>query len=139
MGPKIMEFAGRKPLSDGINMVPLINIVFLLLIFFMLTSTLVTPDQFTIDLPESEQGRPAGSQPIVVLISADGGFAINNETLALGELEPKLSRLRAADPAAGIVVKADAQATTAAVVNVLRRARAARIERVALATQGVAP
>ena len=134
-----MEFAGRKPLSDGINMVPLINIVFLLLIFFMLSSTLVTPDQFNVDLPESEQGRPAGSQPIVVLISADGGFAINNETLALGELEPRLAGLRAADPAAGIVVKADARATAAAVVNVLRRARAAGIERVALATQGVAP
>jgi biopolymer transport protein ExbD len=134
-----MDFGKRKPIEDGINMVPLINIVFLLLIFFMLTSTLVTPDRFDVDLPVSEQGRNAASQPITVLISPDGGYAINNESFDLGDLAPKLASLRALDPGAGVLVKADAHATTASVVNVLRRARAAGIERVALATQGGAP
>ncbi len=131
-----MEFQGRKPLEGGINLVPLINIVFLLLIFFMLSSTLVTPDRFSVDLPESVEAQSKESQPIAVLIAADGGLAVNNESLDLGDLEPVLSRLLADDPAAGILVKADAAATTADVVNVLRRARAAGIERVALATQG---
>lgn len=133
-----MNFDGRKPLQDGINMVPLINIVFLLLIFFMLSSTLATPDRFDVELPDSEEGRRAGSQPIVVLITPEGDFAINNQPLALGDLEQKMAGLRAIDPGAGVLVKADARATTAAVVNVLRRARAAGIERVALATQGTA-
>jgi len=134
-----MEIEGRKPLEGGINLVPLINIVFLLLIFFMLSSTLVTPDRFSVDLPESLEARSSESQPIVVLIAADGELAVNNERLDLGDLEPVLSRLLADDPAAGILVKADAMATTADVVRVLRRARAAGIERVALATQGAAP
>jgi biopolymer transport protein ExbD len=134
-----MEFEGRKPLEGGINLVPLINIVFLLLIFFMLSSTLVTPDQFDVDLPESSELRSSEAQPIAVLIAADGGLAVNNESLDLGDLEPALSRLLADNPAAGFLVKADAAATTADVVNVLRRARAAGIERVALATQGAGP
>ncbi|MDP7539956.1 MAG: biopolymer transporter ExbD, partial [Alphaproteobacteria bacterium] len=52
-----MEFSGRERLRGGINMVPLINIVFLLLIFFMLSSTLVTPDSLEVTLPESETAR----------------------------------------------------------------------------------
>ena len=134
-----MEIEGRKPLEGGINLVPLINIVFLLLIFFMLSSTLVTPDRFNVDLPEALETRSSEAQPIAVLISADGALAVNNESLDLGELEPAFSRLLADDPAAGILVKADAGATTADVVKVLRRARAAGIERVALATQGAGP
>jgi len=131
-----MEFEGRKPLEGGINLVPLINIVFLLLIFFMLSSTLVTPDRFSVDLPESVEAQSSESQPIAVLIGADGGIAVNNDNLDLGELEPVLARLLAEQPGAGIIVKADAAATTADVVRVLRRARAAGIDRVALATQG---
>ena len=134
-----MDFEGRKPLEGGINLVPLINIVFLLLIFFMLSSTLVTPDRFNVDLPESADAQSSEADPISVLISADGALAVNNEPVDLGDLEPAISQLLLERPDSGVLVKADAGATTAQVVNVLRRARAAGVERVALATQGAAP
>lgn len=134
-----MEFEGRKPLEGGINLVPLINIVFLLLIFFMLSSTLVTPDRFNVDLPESADTQTTEAASISVLIGADGALAINNDPVDLGELEPAISQLLAEMPDAGVLVKADAAATTAHVVNVLRRARAAGVDRVALATQGGSP
>jgi biopolymer transport protein ExbD len=130
-----MEFEGRKRVRGEINLVPLINIVFLLLVFFMLSSTLVTPDRFDVALPESARARAAESQPIVVLIDGAGGVAVNNRPVSLGELEPALARLVEAGPQAELLVKADAAATTADVVNVLRRARAAGLERVALATR----
>ena len=133
------EFEGRRRLKGEINLVPLINVVFLLLIFFMLSSTLATPDRFDVDLPESAQARASESEPIVVLVRPDGGVALNNRTLSIGELEPALSAARAAAPGAGVLLKADARATTADVVSVLRRARAAGIERVALATREAAP
>ncbi len=131
-----MEFEGRKPLDGGINLVPLINIVFLLLIFFMLSSTLVTPDRFSVDLPESFDAHSTESSPISVLIGPDGALAVNNDAVGLGELEPAIALLLEDTPDAGVLVKADAAATTAQVVNVLRRARAAGVDRVALATQG---
>lgn len=129
-----MEFEGRRRLSGAIDLVPLINIVFLLLIFFMLTSTLATPDAFDVALPESRQGRAGTSQPIVVLIGGDGTLALNNEPVSLSGLEPGLAAARALSPAAPLLVKADAAATTADVAAVLRRARAAGVERVGLAT-----
>lgn len=130
-----MKFAGRKPLSGGVNLVPLINIVFLLLIFFMVSSTFITPDEFNIDLPESEQVQVSQLQPIVVLIGVDGGLALNNRELDLDDLELSLAAALAIDPDAEVLIRADAEATTADVVNVLRRARAVGIERVAMATR----
>jgi biopolymer transport protein ExbD len=132
------EFEGRRPLKGEINLVPLINVVFLLLIFFMLSSTLATPDRFDVDLPESARAQATESEPIVVMIDAGGGFAVNNAPVAIGDLEPALAAARAVAPDAAILLKADARATTADVVNVLRRARAAGIERVALAAREAA-
>jgi biopolymer transport protein ExbD len=134
-----MEFTGRKPIKGGINLVPLINIVFLLLIFFMLTSTLTTPDEFDIALPESVSGAAHGSEPIVILIGPDGAIAVNNRPVDIGEVVAALEAALGDGEAPTVMVKADARATTSDVVAVLRRAHAAGINRVALATQAAAP
>ena len=134
-----MEIERRPRLRGGINMVPLINIVFLLLIFFMLSSTLVTPDSLELTLPESASGREAESQPIVVLVGADGTLAVNNREIALPAVAGRLAELAGEHPGAGLVIKADATARFAEIGEMLRSAQAAGIERIALATQEPAP
>ena len=129
-----MEFEGRQRLSVTVNLVPLINIVFLLLIFFMLTSTLTTPDAFDVTLPESTQGSEGEMDPIVVLIAGDGALALDNAPIALAALEAALAAARDARPLSAVLIKADARATTGDVATVLRRARAAGVEKVGLAT-----
>ncbi|MDP6517207.1 MAG: biopolymer transporter ExbD [Alphaproteobacteria bacterium] len=130
-----LEFEARRKRQPGLNLVPLINVVFLLLIFFMLSSTLVTPDEFDVNLPESESGRAQGSVPVVVLIAGDGALAVNNLPVRLGGLAARLRDATDESGVSRVIVKADAAATTASVISVLRRARAAGIEQVALATQ----
>lgn len=130
-----MKFAGRERIKHHLNLVPLINIVFLLLIFFMLSSTLVTPDKFDIDLPESISGRGHESLPITVLIGHDGALAVNNRAVSIGDLAQALAAAIAAGAEPELMVKADAVASTAEVVAVLRRAQSAGIDRVALATR----
>jgi biopolymer transport protein ExbD len=134
-----MEFAGRERLRGGINMVPLINIVFLLLIFFMLSSTLVTPDSLDVTLPESETARAAESQPIVLIVDSEGRIAINNRELPSDEVAGRLAGLAEAHAGAGLVIKADAGATYAELGSFLRAAKSAGIERIALATREPGP
>lgn len=134
-----MKIERRAKLRGGINMVPLINIVFLLLIFFMLSSTLVTPDSLELTLPDSASGRDAESQPIVVLVAADGTLAVNNVGIAPSALAGRLAELAGEHPGAGLVIKADATARFAEIGELLRIAQAAGIERIALATQESAP
>ena len=130
-----IQFDGRKRIRHGINLVPLINIVFLLLIFFMLSSTLVTPDKFDIQLPESDKGDSHESVTIVILVRGDGTIAINNVAVSLTELSDLLvSEIEAGAPPE-LMVRADASANTKDIVAVLRQAKIAGIEAVALATQ----
>lgn len=131
-----MEFAKRRSPVKPIDLVALINIVFLLLIFFMLTSALAPPDAFDVELPESRQGHGGSAEPIVVLISGDGEFALNADRITIGELRVALARAQAENPGARVLIKADARAMTSDVTAVLRRVRAAGIERVGLATLG---
>ncbi len=136
MAARGIEIEGRQSPRGAINLVPLINIVFLLLIFFMLTSTLTTPDAYDVALPESESGATHESEPLVLLIAADGAIAINNEPVALGDLVARFQAALADGASPSVMVKADATATTAAVITAMKRAKLAGIERVALATEG---
>ena len=130
-----MQFEGRQRIRHGINLVPLINIVFLLLIFFMLSSTLITPDKFDIQLPESDKGDSHESVPIVILLRGDGTIALNNVAASLTELSDLLVSEIEAGAQPELMVRADALANTKDVVAVLRQAKIAGIEAVALATQ----
>ena len=130
-----MQFEGRQRIRHGINLVPLINIVFLLLIFFMLSSTLITPDKFDIQLPVSDKGDSHESVPIVILLRDDGTIALNNVAASLTELSDLLVSEIEAGAQPELMVRADALANTKDVVAVLRQAKIAGIEAVALATQ----
>ena len=130
-----MRFEGRTRIRHGINLVPLINIVFLLLIFFMLSSTLVATDKFDIKLPESNQGQRHEIMPIVIEISSDGAIAVNNVTILYKDLTEALKLEFSSGSDRMVMVRADASASTANVITVLRHAENAGIEKIAIATQ----
>jgi len=73
-----MKFSDRNPDDElGINLTPLIDVVFLLLIFFMVSTTFTKESQLSIQLPEASEARTE-QQPKMLLIeiSGDGAFAI---------------------------------------------------------------
>lgn len=79
------------PKNDGLNITPLIDVVFQLLIFFMVASSLVKPNQIELNLPESTSGtKAADQQTIVVTYRITGGAAqitLNTEPIAdIGKL-----------------------------------------------------
>ena len=130
-----IQFEGRTRLRHGINLVPLINIVFLLLIFFMLSSTLITPDTFDIELPESNQSERHESVPIVITISHDGAIAVNNVPILYKDLADALKLEVNSSSNRRVMIRADAAAPTADIVAVLRHAKKANIEKIGIATQ----
>ena len=140
MEKRELQFEGRIRLRHGINLVPLINIVFLLLIFFMVSSTLVTPDKFEIELPESDQGETHENMPIVISINSNGEIAVNNVPMGYNDLTEALEVKIDSGEDKNVIVRADASASTSDIVAVLRHAKNAGIERIAIATQpGTSP
>ncbi len=132
---KLLDFGKATGEPEELNLIPLINVVFLLLIFFLFTSTLTTPDSFEVTLPESETGEAQVSETVVVLIGVGGQLALNNRIVEASALTEEIAALLGAGTSRTLMIKADATATTAEVLAVLRYARAAGAERIALATQ----
>ncbi len=86
-----MQFEGRRRTSHIPNLTPLIDIVFLLLIFFMLTSHFVRDEVINIDLPEADSGEALDEpQQVEVVINEAGEFSIDKQIISLNKLQSVL-------------------------------------------------
>ena len=133
-----MRFRRRRRTGRGeaaVELTPLIDVVFLLLIFFMVSTTFREESVLAVELPEAD-GAPVETvdAAIVVRIDADGAVAVDDVTLADGEVETVAAALRAA---AGprVAIAADAAARHDAVVRVLDAAGRAGLTEVRILTE----
>jgi biopolymer transport protein ExbD len=119
-----VKLARRRRRPDVvIDLTSLIDVVFLLLIFFMVSTTFVRQTKLVVNLPEAK-GQLADEQPeiVQVTITADGAYAIDDRTLVNNEL-PTLIRALAevtrGDQSRRVIITADANATHQAVVRAM--------------------
>jgi biopolymer transport protein ExbD len=124
----------RRVSRTDIDMVPMINFAFLLLIFFMLAGTLVPAQQTPIDPPRSAVAAPADPSGNVLLLAADGRAGFGGELLPEAELPARVASWRAQHPNEPLRIKADAAVDAERVVRILQSLRAAGIDHVSLLT-----
>ena len=118
-----MNFQGRSAEEDvNINLTPLIDVVFLLLIFFMVSTTFDTTSQLKIKLPEASTTQASeAEQKISVLIDAKGKFYVNSREL----INNKSATLRAAlersvaDGMLPVVIQSDAASPVQSLVTAM--------------------
>lgn len=115
----------RRPRAESI--VPMINVVFLLLIFFLMTSRLAQPEPFEVTPPEAALDTEAKAQA-VLYIDAEGQMHFDG---AVGEAA--IARLAAASTGSPVVqLRADARLEAAALARILRQLTAAGLSRAEL-------
>jgi len=129
-----MEFEGRARIHSHLDIAPLIDIVFLLLVFFMLTSTFMVPEAIELELPESSSATATDTKPIVVALDALGQLALNGERIELEGLREAIEPLLKQDPDTAITLKSDASTEVQQLLRVMDEIRAAGGTDVALAT-----
>ncbi len=108
----------------------LTDIIFLLLIFFMLTSSLVVPNALNLRLPgESNSTSTVSEAPDEVKITSSGKYLYNGQNIGLNQLNQKFAALRSRDGAgkANVMISPSDSAPMQAVVSVLDLARKARL------------
>lgn len=94
-----MGIKKKSKVSAQFNMSSLTDIIFLLLIFFMLTSTLVAPNAINFNLPGSSQKRVTSTRSLdEIRINNTGRYYYNNRSITLIEMEGQLQRLAAGKP-----------------------------------------
>ncbi|MCS3466968.1 biopolymer transport protein ExbD [Pseudomonas sp. JUb42] len=93
-----MKFRRRKPRENiDINLVSLIDVVFILLLFFVVTTTFTRETQLRVDLPQAVTGSPetdAALKHLDITINADGIYALNNQLLPKNDLTTLIDALQ---------------------------------------------
>lgn len=119
-----MNLKPRRTEEPELNLVSLIDVVLMLVVFFMLSSTFVDESSLRIRLPEvatRSAGAPAG-EDLVITVTESGGYRINGRELinaSADTLRAALLRLAGEDRTATVTIRADARATHQSVVTAL--------------------
>lgn len=113
----------RENTAD-INLAPLIDVVFILLLFFVVTTTFVRETQLKVDLPEAASGTPPedSAKQLEVLVSADGKFSLNGKALLKNDLKGLMAALKkesAGDTTLPLAISADAKTPHQAVITAM--------------------
>jgi biopolymer transport protein ExbD len=122
----------RRP--AGIRLTPLIDVVFILLVFFMLASSFLDWRAFPLGLPPADATPDPDSSPIVIHVEAGGGLRIDGSAVTPDALVTRIDAVRGDEPERAVVVQPAGDATVATTVEVLDRLRAASVAGVSLAT-----
>lgn len=114
----------RQPVEDvNVNLTPLIDVVFLLLIFFMVSTTFTRERELTVDLPKAVGAESAEEvKALEVEVSADGEYAVNQRRLVNRErktLSKALKDVADGDYMVPLVITADASAPHQAVMTAM--------------------
>lgn len=128
-----MKFKRKVFLEKGqLDMAPLIDVIFLLLIFFMLTSSFIFQPGIKINLPKAITSEVIQRENLIIVVMEDNTLLINDREIAEDEL---LSRLKiASKESKPILIKADRKASLGKVVEIWDLCRAEGVEKVNIAT-----
>ncbi len=136
-----MNFSPQRQDQVELNLTPLIDVVFLLLIFFMVSTTFEHESEISITLPEaSEEYTETKPEIVEVAIDARGGVFVNNQPLVNTQVQTIREALREAvydldEPP--LIISADAKATHQLVVRVMDAARQLGLVNLSFATQNI--
>ncbi len=134
-----MNFRRTRPKAEvQLNITPMVDVLFNLVFYFMLTSTFIERPLIPIDLPNVDQdARRPDPHEVPIWVSAEGELWMNNEALDEPALRIALKNA-ARDPDAVVVLRADAAAAHGVVVWLMDLARDAGVQRFAIATESPA-
>lgn len=133
-----MKFRRQSREELSVNLTPLIDVVFLLLIFFMVSTTFTRETQLSVDLPEaSGLARDEVDQQVEVLIDESGQYRVNGRPLVdqrVRTLQAAIYEISNGDTTLPLVISADAQAAHQSVVRAMDAAGQMGFSRLSIAS-----
>ncbi|MCA8966631.1 MAG: biopolymer transporter ExbD [Planctomycetes bacterium] len=123
---------GEEERDEGINLMPLIDVVFLLLIFFLAATTFAREEvELDLRLPEAKSGTAsAPAKPLVVNLLADGRISVDGRDVTMEALRQKLAAAGGRNQDQSVLVRGDRDAQFGIGLQVLDACRLAKITKV---------
>lgn len=125
--------------EQEINITPMLDVVFIMLIFFIVTASFVKESGIDVNKPSAATSQPKEKANILVAIDASGNFWIDRRKVDPRAVRANIERLHAENPQGTVVIQADENARTAELVHVMDAARLAGVYDIAIAAPQTAP
>ncbi len=119
----------------AIDMTPMLDVVFIMLIFFIVTASFVKEAGIDVNRPEAATAVQKDRANILVAISDKGEIWINKRRIDVRAVQANIERLHAENPQGTVVIQADKKATTETLIKVMDASRAAGVFDVSIAAQ----
>lgn len=130
-----MEFETRSRIPAELSLTPLIDVVFLLLVFFMLTSSMVKIKTIDLNLPDSSSADSLPEEPINISVNKAGDFFLGETIISNQELTEHLIKQLATNPKQNIMLSVDASLTSQEMIDAMDLIRNAGGTNLSIATK----
>ena len=119
----------------NIDMTPMLDVVFIMLIFFIVTASFVKEAGIDVNRPEAATAVKKDRANILIAISDKGEIWINKRRIDVRAVQANIERLHAENPQGTVVIQADKKATTETLIKIMDASRAAGVYDVSIAAQ----
>lgn len=119
--------------AAGIDLTPMLDVVFIMLIFFIVTSSFIKESGIEVNRPQADSAARQEQGNILIAVTADGQVWLDKQVVDIRSVRAYVERMRQEQPEGVVVVQADQDARTGLVVRVMDQARLAGVQDVVLA------
>ncbi len=126
---------GQEEEESEINMTPMLDVVFIMLIFFIVTASFVKETGIDVNRPDAQTAVPKDKANILIAIGANGDIWIDRRKVDPRAVRANIERLHAENPQGSVVIQADKKAVTETLIGVMDSARQAGVYNVSIAAQ----
>ena len=130
---KLSLVGARKSQSTELNMAPLIDMVFILLIFFLVTTSFVKEAGVEVLRPKASTAEQQEKTNMIVAVTREGSIHIENQMVDIRSVRSVMERFRHENPMGNVVITADKDSLFGVSIEVLDKVREAGIENVVVA------
>lgn len=131
MGRKVRE----QEEEAAIDMTPMLDIVFIMLIFFIVTTVFVKQAGIEVNKPDGETATKFKNANIFIAVTEDGNVWIDRREISLEAVRPTLEKLLLEQPTDAVFIQADMKAKHGVVVEIMDQVKAAGVDQVAVAVR----
>jgi len=118
--------------DNEIDMTPMLDVVFIMLIFFIVTTSFVKEAGVTVNQPSAETASKSETPNIFVAITPLGEIWIDKQNVSLGAVRPTVERLKSEAPEAAVIIQVDQDARSGLLVEVMDQVRLAGIANITI-------
>ncbi len=132
---KIFSNIQNQEEESSIDITPMLDVVFIMLIFFIVTASFIKETGIDVNLPQAATAVKKAKANILVAIDANNDIWIDRRQVDIRSVRPNIERLHAENPQGSVIIQADRESKTETLIQVMDASRQAGVYNVSIAAQ----